>query len=321
MQRRVASSADYLGEHLGDAPVLVLACNEGPNREWAVAGMSNVIPATWSFMLAARARALGTAWTSMHLARERDVAEIPGTRLRNARTGGAHAGGVHERHGFSAGRATRSGRDHPLDLSDSCLAYDDVAVTAGWAQQFPGAGLTAGERIVFVASGTAGMTDWLAEAAGGDTRAVRFEPLDDAYGAADPEALVTAWAAETEAALADGHTGLRVFADTTPLVRSAEQLELDDLIVAVSEVVTNAHRYGHGPVGLRIWAGADRIVVTVVDAGSGPADPFAGFLPVNSEASAGLGLWITHQACSHVRMHRGPNGFTIRLTAGIPYSG
>ncbi|KUL30875.1 nitroreductase family protein [Actinoplanes awajinensis] len=78
VQQRVAGSADYLGEHLGDAPVLVLACNEGPNRESAVGGMSNVIPATWSFMLAARARALGTAWTSMHLARERDVADILG---------------------------------------------------------------------------------------------------------------------------------------------------------------------------------------------------------------------------------------------------
>ena len=74
----MASSADYLGEHMGDAPVLVLACNEGPNRQGAVAGMGNVIPAMWSFMLAARARALGTSWTSMHLARERDVADILG---------------------------------------------------------------------------------------------------------------------------------------------------------------------------------------------------------------------------------------------------
>ena len=30
----------------------------------------------WSFMLAARARGLGTAWTSMHLGRERDIAGI-----------------------------------------------------------------------------------------------------------------------------------------------------------------------------------------------------------------------------------------------------
>jgi nitroreductase len=76
--QRVASSADFLGDHLGESPALVLACNTGPSREAAVAGMGNVLPATWSFMLAARARALGTAWTSMHLSRERDVAELLG---------------------------------------------------------------------------------------------------------------------------------------------------------------------------------------------------------------------------------------------------
>jgi nitroreductase len=75
---RVASSADFLGDHLGEAPVLVLACNSGPNRKAAVAGMGNVLPATWSFMLAARARGLGTAWTSMHLSREQDVADVLG---------------------------------------------------------------------------------------------------------------------------------------------------------------------------------------------------------------------------------------------------
>jgi len=78
VQGRVASSADYLGEHMGDAPVLVLGCSQGHDRASATAGLGNVVPAMWSFMLAARARALGTAWTSMHLARERDVAEILG---------------------------------------------------------------------------------------------------------------------------------------------------------------------------------------------------------------------------------------------------
>jgi nitroreductase len=36
------------------------------------------MPATWSFMLAARIRGLGTAWTSFHLPREREAAEILG---------------------------------------------------------------------------------------------------------------------------------------------------------------------------------------------------------------------------------------------------
>jgi nitroreductase len=77
-QQRVADSADYLGEHLGEAPALVISCNSGADRKSAVGGMGNVLPATWSFMLAARARGLGTAWTSMHLAREKDVADLLG---------------------------------------------------------------------------------------------------------------------------------------------------------------------------------------------------------------------------------------------------
>jgi nitroreductase len=75
---RVADSADYLGEHMGEAPALVLACTTGADRASAVRGMGNVLPGTWSFMLAARARGLGTAWTSMHLAREREFADLLG---------------------------------------------------------------------------------------------------------------------------------------------------------------------------------------------------------------------------------------------------
>ncbi|MDN3355295.1 nitroreductase family protein [Actinomadura sp. DC4] len=78
IQARVAASADHLGEHMGDAPVLVLGCNEGRDRASATAGLGNVLPAVWNFMLAARARGLGTAWTSMHRSREQDVADIMG---------------------------------------------------------------------------------------------------------------------------------------------------------------------------------------------------------------------------------------------------
>lgn len=78
VQQRVARSADYLGDHMGDAPVLVVGCNEGQDREAALAGMSNILPGMWSFMLAARARGLGTAWTTLHRNREEEVAGILG---------------------------------------------------------------------------------------------------------------------------------------------------------------------------------------------------------------------------------------------------
>ena len=85
VQQRSASSADFLGQHMGDAPVLVIACSQGGRLDAAagpaIAGASlcgNVLPAMWSFMLAARARGLGTCWTTLHLMQEQAVADIVG---------------------------------------------------------------------------------------------------------------------------------------------------------------------------------------------------------------------------------------------------
>lgn len=82
-QLRSADSADYLADHMGDAPALVIACNaagrtDGAPGMAAASLMANVLPATWSFMLAARARGLGTAWTTVHLMQEQAVADIVG---------------------------------------------------------------------------------------------------------------------------------------------------------------------------------------------------------------------------------------------------
>jgi nitroreductase len=84
-QQRSADSADYLGDHMGDAPVLVIPCNVGGRTEaagglgmMASSVMANILPAMWSFMLAARARGMGTAWTTVHLMMEQQVADILG---------------------------------------------------------------------------------------------------------------------------------------------------------------------------------------------------------------------------------------------------
>jgi nitroreductase len=78
-QRRSAASADFLGEHLGSCPAIVIGCLRGrPAPEHAVGRAGAAMPAMWSFMLAARARGLGTAWTSLHLSRERETAELLG---------------------------------------------------------------------------------------------------------------------------------------------------------------------------------------------------------------------------------------------------
>lgn len=78
-QRRSAASADFLAEHLGSCPAIVIGCLRGrPAPEHAVGRAGAAMPAMWSFMLAARARGLGTAWTSLHLSRERETAELLG---------------------------------------------------------------------------------------------------------------------------------------------------------------------------------------------------------------------------------------------------
>jgi nitroreductase len=80
--QRIMDSSAYLAEHLHEVPVLVIPCVEGrvENAPLLVRAVTwgSILPATWSFMLAARARGLGTAWTSLHLEYEREAAEILG---------------------------------------------------------------------------------------------------------------------------------------------------------------------------------------------------------------------------------------------------
>ncbi len=86
VQARVVSSAEYLANNLEKAPVFVIPCISGrvegiPAPMGVVAQASSygsILPAAWSFMLAARARGLGTAWTTLHLFHEAAVAEILG---------------------------------------------------------------------------------------------------------------------------------------------------------------------------------------------------------------------------------------------------
>jgi nitroreductase len=81
--QRVGDSVDYLANHLAEAPVIVVACLAGMRIDGELANMATTFlgqtgPAVWSFMLAARARGLGTCWTTMHMPRERDAAELLG---------------------------------------------------------------------------------------------------------------------------------------------------------------------------------------------------------------------------------------------------
>ncbi len=77
-QRRVVDSAVHLAENMHRSPVLLIPCvaTRSARPTDVVAEGGSVIQAAWSFMLAARERGLGTCWTTLHLAYEREAAEI-----------------------------------------------------------------------------------------------------------------------------------------------------------------------------------------------------------------------------------------------------
>jgi nitroreductase len=74
---RVVDSAVFLAENFERAPVHVIYCIDGRFEEMpsmVQASMyGSVLPAAWSFMLAARARGIGSAWTTIHLFAEKEV--------------------------------------------------------------------------------------------------------------------------------------------------------------------------------------------------------------------------------------------------------
>lgn len=81
---RIAGSLDHLAHHLHEVPLILIPCLRVADRaeldtvRGQAGAWGSVIPAFWSFMLAARERGLGTAWTTSHLSYEREMAEVLG---------------------------------------------------------------------------------------------------------------------------------------------------------------------------------------------------------------------------------------------------
>jgi len=79
---RVFESALYLAENLEKAPAFVIPCIEedlgGMDGRAAIAPLGSIVQAGWSFQLALRARGLGSTWTTLHLRRAKETAELLG---------------------------------------------------------------------------------------------------------------------------------------------------------------------------------------------------------------------------------------------------
>ncbi|MCB0998041.1 MAG: nitroreductase family protein [Ilumatobacteraceae bacterium] len=82
--QKVIDSASFLVDHLAEVPALVISLRlDRPpltpdSQGGAAAYYGSVLPGVWSFQLAARARGIGSAWTTFHLEHEAEIAELLG---------------------------------------------------------------------------------------------------------------------------------------------------------------------------------------------------------------------------------------------------
>lgn len=113
------------------------------------------------------------------------------------------------------------------------------------------------------------------------------------------------------------------FVDDLVLVRdlvrahgSAEGLSgctLEDLVVAVNEIATNAYLHGAGAGRARVWLQDRAFLVEIADSGPGLAEPVVGHRLPPVGSVGGRGLWLARQLCDALRIRSGADGTTVRL--------
>lgn len=81
-QRRMAASVMHLTDRMADVPVLLVPTFngrvEGEGIFWQASRWGSILPGVWSLMLALRLHGLGSAWTTLHLLRESEMAQLLG---------------------------------------------------------------------------------------------------------------------------------------------------------------------------------------------------------------------------------------------------
>lgn len=91
---------------------------------------------------------------------------------------------------------------------------------------------------------------------------------------------------------------------------------LEELGLAVTELVTNGVLHGRPPVLVRIWPEAAALVCEVEDAGGGFRDTLTGYTEPAPGAASGRGLWIVRRLCDCVDILRGEGRFAVRVHMG-----
>jgi anti-sigma regulatory factor (Ser/Thr protein kinase) len=93
---------------------------------------------------------------------------------------------------------------------------------------------------------------------------------------------------------------------------------LEDFVLAVNEVVTNAVRHAGGHGRLRLWLHSGSLRCEIDDDGSGiPEERLNGYELPPSFAVSGRGLWLARHLCDLLTVQTGPEGTKITLCSAV----
>ncbi|GAA3350637.1 hypothetical protein GCM10020358_77350 [Amorphoplanes nipponensis] len=88
---------------------------------------------------------------------------------------------------------------------------------------------------------------------------------------------------------------------------------LDDFVVAVNELLTNAVRHGGGTGHLTLWTSDGSVVCDVSDYGAGLDAP-APRRPMPDQPG-GWGLWLVRELTDTCEIKSGPDGTAVRISS------
>ena len=91
---------------------------------------------------------------------------------------------------------------------------------------------------------------------------------------------------------------------------------LDDFVVAVNELLTNAVRHGGGVGRVRLWFADASVVCEVTDRGPGLATPRSRERPA-VDAPGGWGLFLADKLTDSFDLRTGAQGTTVRISTRI----
>jgi serine/threonine-protein kinase RsbW len=92
---------------------------------------------------------------------------------------------------------------------------------------------------------------------------------------------------------------------------------LEDFVVAVNELLTNAVRHGGGTGHVALWRTNGVVVCEVTDSGRGiPASRRRSRRPA-SDQPGGRGLWLASELTDAMEVDSGSGGTAVRVSVGL----